>query len=270
MTGGDEDMEREFDELMSRLTVTEDDDVAMSLLRQTLAYNDGVALRAAAISDRPVSEEPDLADFLQYKSEYFDTVTGVQLDRKATIVAMQEEVKYMKEIGVWQERSWETSREAREELKKEGIEVDVEVYSKWVTCNKGDLSSPDIRSRLVACEVKGSSASSLDFFSATPPLEVLRIFLAMASHDASLALNFSDVRKAHLNGRARRYVLVKLPSDVPEHGGRWVLLLRSLYGCRDAASCWEEEIRVVMEALSFTRGSSSPALWYHVERGIRM
>ena len=112
-----------------------------------------------------------------------------------------------------------------------------DMFSKWVVTNKGDNLRPDVRARLVGCEVKGSSPSSLEFFSATPPLEALRVLIAIAAQRQQLALSFSDVRKAHLNGRCRRWLIVKLPIEAGKHGGRYVLLERSLYGTRDAAAC---------------------------------
>ena len=43
------------------------------------------------------------------------------------------------------------------------------VRCRWVLCNKGDAQNPDVRARLVACEVNYSSKED-SFFAATPPL----------------------------------------------------------------------------------------------------
>jgi hypothetical protein len=77
-----------------------------------------------------------------------------------------------------------------------------------------------------------------------------------------LPLFLPDVRKAHLNGTLQVKVLVKVPLDVPELEGRWVLLERNMFWCRDAASCWEAEIQEVLLKLGFGQGKTCPALWF--------
>ena len=44
--------------------------------------------------------------------------------------------------------------------------------TRWVLCNKGDSESPDIRARLVACEVAGQKSDTA--FASTLPLEAKR------------------------------------------------------------------------------------------------
>ena len=44
------------------------------------------------------------------------------------------------------------------------------VRSRWVLCNKGDQENPDMRARLVACEVNHGQKNDACFAS-TPPLE---------------------------------------------------------------------------------------------------
>ena len=44
--------------------------------------------------------------------------------------------------------------------------------------NKGDASKPDIRARLVACELNTYTDESGLFYAATPPLEAKRILLS--------------------------------------------------------------------------------------------
>ena len=91
--------------------------------------------------------------------------------------------------------------------------------------------------------------------------------MIMASNDRSLCLNFSDVKKAHLNGFCERKILVKLP---PELGGAYALLSRSLYGTRDAAHNWELEIKRVFDAAGFVQGRSSPCVWRHSTNSLKV
>ena len=46
----------------------------------------------------------------------------------------------------------------------------VYVRSRWVLSNKGDIDEPDMRARLVACEVN-KGQTKWDFYASTPPLE---------------------------------------------------------------------------------------------------
>ena len=51
------------------------------------------------------------------------------------------------------------------------------VRCRWVHCNKGDAQNPDVRARLVACEVNyGTKEDS--FYAATPLLEAKNILFA--------------------------------------------------------------------------------------------
>ena len=52
---------------------------------------------------------------------------------------------------------------------------------RWVDVSKGDDVTPDIRSRLVARQIRGASEDPL--FASTPPLEARRAILSYASTD---------------------------------------------------------------------------------------
>ena len=47
----------------------------------------------------------------------------------------------------------------------------------WIDTNKGDLESPNYRSRLVAKEIKAVKRAGQSLFAGTPPIEALRILL---------------------------------------------------------------------------------------------
>ena len=67
-----------------------------------------------------------------------------------------------------------------------------------------------MRARLVACETKFFAPTASEF-AATPPLEALRALISIAASSPRLNLDFLDVRKAHLNGVAKRRVVIKIP-----------------------------------------------------------
>ena len=72
-----------------------------------------------------------------------------------------------------------------------------------------------------------------------------------------------DVRRAYFYAPARRRVFVELPpgGDQPGDEHKCGLLRYSLYGTRDAAQNWEEELATTLSSLKLTRGSACPCVW---------
>ena len=142
------------------------------------------------------------------------------------------------------------------------------VKARWIDINKGDELDPELRSRLVAKEIKRDKRD--DLFAATPPLEALKMLLSLAvtegvgyrkgHRESGHRLEFIDVRRAYFQARARRDVYVQLPEEDWEEGmcGK---LVKSMYGTRDAAQNWEEEYSQFMEESGFARGVSSPCVF---------
>ena len=131
---------------------------------------------------------------------YFETTTCVESQKESVIRAMAGEVNAMGKMGVW--------RRVRENSDEIPARTKI-VPTKWVLANKGDTDKPVIRARLVACEVKGAAESEPSLFAPTPPLEALRCVISLASADRRKILDFVDIRKAHMNGRARRKIVVR-------------------------------------------------------------
>ena len=81
-------------------------------------------------------------------------------------------------------------------------------------------------------------------FSLHPPLEVKKMRFSMAvtegigfkegQREKGFKIDFIDIRRAHFYSKARRRVFVKLPPEDAEPG-MCCLLLKSMYGTRDAA-----------------------------------
>ncbi len=81
---------------------------------------------------------------------------------------------------------------------------------KWVDINKGNESSPEYRSRLVAQEINTEKRE--DLFAATPQLDAFKLILSIAvMHDKQI--DFIDVRRAYFHAEARRQILVELPVE---------------------------------------------------------
>ena len=82
-------------------------------------------------------------------------------------------------------------------------------------------------------------------FSATPPLESLRMLMAIASQpidnpEDPLCIMLLDVSRAHFYARAEREVYIQLPPEDPRSGEKDICgkLLKTMYGTLDAAERW--------------------------------
>ena len=51
------------------------------------------------------------------------------------------------------------------------------ISTKWLDVNKGDNEKPNVRASLVGCEIARETRD--DLFAATPPLECLKLIIAM-------------------------------------------------------------------------------------------
>ena len=82
----------------------------------------------------------------------------------------------------------------------------------------------------------------------------------------------NDVARAFFEAKAIRKIWVELPVECAEsRGGRNVGLVRqSLYGTRDAAMNWQEEVAKEMGKWGFRRGQYNPCLYSHDEWKIQV
>ena len=148
---------------------------------------------------------------------------------------------------------------------------------RWIDINKGDDEHPEYRSRLVAKEINRSPSDEM--FAATPPLEAKKMLFSMAMTEFAHGrarnfqgvqkLLFVDVKRAYVYAPARRAVYASLPDEEPMPGFCAKLNV-SMYGTRDAASNWEEKYASHLISCGFAQGKSSPCVFYHEERGIRL
>lgn len=228
----------------------------------------------------PVCEEPQVMDQEVYAEKFFDDLTGRELDPGLVREARSSEIDFVQKMGVW--------REIDRPPKDSGITV---LKARWVDINKGDEAVPVHRSRYVAKEIKKGARSALvaDFFAAMPPLSSSKFLLNLAVTgivpDADgvlrptrsrgkgpLCVSFVDVKRAHFVSAATRRICVELPPECKKEGEDKVgLLLKSMYGTRDAAANWEREIRrALVDELGFTQGRATPCNFYHERRGLRV
>ena len=113
------------------------------------------------------------------------------------------------------------------------------VRSRWVMCNKGDTETPDVRARLVSCEINNGEKN--DFFSAsTPPLEAKRLLFSRYVSERHrkqkpLRLSFVDIREAYFNAFPERAVFMRLPRGIGLPSNSVARRIRCVYGTRKTA-----------------------------------
>ena len=84
-----------------------------------------------------------------------------------------------------------------------------------------------------------------------------------------MKIDFIDVRRAYYHANALREVYVTLPPG-DEEEGMCGLLIKSLQGTRDAAQNWEAAYTHLLTNNGFTQGKSTPCMFYHPQRNIRV
>jgi hypothetical protein len=105
-------------------------------------------------------------------AEFRDDLTGQLLDPVLVREARAKEMEYVRSKGLW------AKRPVRECLDRTGRPP---VTVRWVDTNKGDDNCPNIRSRLVARQIRGPGQEAV--FAPTPALEALRTALSLAATD---------------------------------------------------------------------------------------
>ena len=149
------------------------------------------------------------------------------------------------------------------------------IGSRWIDLNKGDEARPNYRSRLVIQEVRSAHIEAI--FDATPPLESVRMLLSLQRTGAATdrkgrrkKVMFIDIRRAHWTARIYRKVYVRLPEEAGLPEGVCGRLNKAMYGCRDAAACWEIEITDFFTCNGFTPGLGSPVLFVNMTRDLQV
>ena len=199
-----------------------------------------------------------------FKPRYVDEYTGEVLDPHLVKIAIMEELNYFNE-KVWQIQSKESMFDVKDH---------VFVRSRWVLCNKGDAAEPDIRARLVACEVNKDGKND-NFFASTPPLEAKKLLFARFAKERQrgsepLQLSFVDIRKAYFNGIPKRPVFIQFPKELGLPTNVVGKLVRCAYGTRDAGAIWEDTYRGALEEMGFISGMASPCCFFHPQRKLHL
>ena len=134
---------------------------------------------------------------------------------------------------------------------------------------QGAASEANVRARWVAKEFQTHSGPEL--YASTPPLEALKVVLSeiATGERRGKVVAVVDVRRAYFYAPARRRLFVELPPEDYQAGDEQMcgLLQYSLYGTRDAAQNWEEELASTLSDLKLMRGIACPCVWQGCIKG---
>ena len=192
-----------------------------------------------------------------FKDRYVDEYTGEELPLAETKAAIANELDY------FCQHVWVGADSASVYSTPESKTIP----SRWVFCNKGDSETPDVRARLVGCEINTYKDDS--FYASTPPLDAKRMLFSdfstrrTDSKGRMLKLSFVDVVKAYFNALQQRKIFVRLPKEMGQSSGVYGKLVRCMYGTRDAAHLWENCYSEALVKIGFVAGRASPCCFYH-------
>lgn len=205
--------------------------------------------------------------YMDSEGEFWDEISKKKLNKNGVIAARLEEIKQVHPHGAYEKVTLE---ECWNQTGKGSIKT------KWVDINTGDELNEELRSRLVAKEIKTDKRT--DLFAATPPLEAKKILLSQAvtegigytagQEESGMKMDFIDISRADFQADAIRNVYVALLEEDASPGmcGK---LMKSTYGTRDPAQNWGEAYSAFMKEKRFLRGRSSPCVFWNPSRELR-
>ena len=192
----------------------------------------------------------------------FDDITGKELPWRAVRKARELELKYLRDLGVYEKV------DEKEAVEKYGV---TPIDTKWVDTDKAFEGEPmQIRSRICAREFKSDDRP--DLYAGTPPLEALKAIISIAAnHKETFSIMHIDVSRAYFHAKAQRPVLIRLPVEdrIGTDAGKVGLMKKSMYGTRDAASNWERDWQENVKKWGFQLGLSSKNLFHQRESSFR-
>ena len=221
-------------------------------------------LRVDPEDDGHVAEELD-EEFDEGEWEAEDDVKGGSLPPLLVHRGRRKEIDYLQGMKVY---GYSTVREALRVTGKPPVKL------KWIDTNKGGRDDPEVRSRLVCTEVRRKD--QVPIFSATPPLETLRVLVArLASEDPRgqedpFKAVHVDVSRAHFYADAVRDVYIEVPREDPrsQEPGVCGKLQKTMYGTLDAAEQWGEHYSCTLVDADFAKGKASPCHFLYERLGL--
>ena len=134
-----------------------------------------------------------------------DVNGGNELDKHLVIEARKTEMECFKKMAVY-------CKVPRSEVKKQGGKI---ISTRWVDTDRGYRGNANHRSRLVAREIKKDKRQ--DMFSATPPLETLKLHVADCAKGQRqakpLRIGTFDVSRAYFYAPVTRPLFINIPDE---------------------------------------------------------
>ena len=202
---------------------------------------------------------------------YNDDLTGRLLPPDLVRAARAKELAYFEAREVWTKQP---VGEVRRATGKPAISV------RWVDVNKGDNQCPNIRSGLVARQIRQAGEDAI--FGPAPPLEALRSILSLATIDFDFGgrpvhirdgdperrtqVSTVDISRAYFNASTdgSKHTYVALPTEDHDHREKCGLLRKHMYGTRAAADGWQQEYSGFLRSIGFKQGEACPCLLNNV------
>lgn len=244
----------------------------------------------AETSEFDTADETEESDFEGYRHEEIlrrshRSTKGkapVRLIEEANAVRIQEENEpksYAEAVSCAQKDQWKAAMEeelsSHRELKTwqlaKAPDVKRILGSRWVYKIKRNASGDPVKykARLVAQGC--SQRSGVDFEEVYAPVATqatFRTLLAVASYK-KMILKHVDIKTAYLNGRLTEEVYMRQPPGftAPGSDGKVCRLLKSIYGLRQSARCWNQRMDTVLRDMGFTASSADPCLYIRKVNG---
>ena len=212
----------------------------------------------------PHDDDEKCADMFRDTVFVDDVNGGNELDKHLVIGARKTEMEFFKRMAVYR-------KVPRSEVKKQGGKI---ISTRWVDTDKGYKGNANYRSRLVARDNKKDKRQ--DLFSATPPLETLKLLVADCAKGQRqakpLRIGIFDVSRAYFYAPVTRPLFINIPDEDWEEGDEGLVgqLQISLYGMRDAAQNWAATYTKFFVKIGFQRGRASNCNFVHKKRNIKM
>ena len=231
----------------------------MRVLVQHLRAKAGISIHAVEAGIGPhVDEEPIDPTFESSEvghddgTVYLDQYTGLVLPPDGVRQARVDELEFAKRLNAFEPRPW---KEALEKMGRPPF------GTRWIDSNKGDEKKLELRSRLVVQETRRTSTIAIDdvasVTSATPPLEVVRLFLSLGMNmkgpnGEPLVWQFLDVSRAHPHVDVlRKDFYVQAPPEWGLGADMCLFCKKCWYGMRDASRAFEFAARDHFKSQAF-------------------
>jgi hypothetical protein len=104
-------------------------------------------------------------------------------------------------------------------------------------------------------------------FAPTIRLDAMRIILALAAKKG-WKVHQMDAVAAFLAARLREEIFMKVPIELQQYFGKYVQILKSLYGLKQAARMWYLLVSDFLKKIGFSPMAVDPTVFRHTESGV--